>query len=286
MRHHISAILALISFPAAINAAEPEVNDTITVIENAANITVKTTQNSETAIVVKDSDGQTTYSYLFSSDQTGKTDDNWNLSLPFLRDKKKNAAVYDLSVCINPYVGGSVVSDNPSGLHGSVDVGLSDLFRARYIPTGRGFSISIGLGMGYRQYTLGGGNRFESIDRRLNISPRDENMENVRNRLGIMTFNIPVMLTQRIGKHFAISAGGRVNFNTYAKASFSCDIDGLHFKETYKGLHQRLMTVDAVGKIGFPDAVVIYVSYSPMKPFENGYGPQFKTLSFGLTIGF
>lgn len=179
MRHHISAILALISFPAAINAAEPEVNDTITVIENAANITVKTTQNSETAIVVKDSDGQTTYSYLFSSDQTGKTDDNWNLSLPFLRDKKKNAAVYDLSVCINPYVGGSVVSDNPSGLHGSVDVGLSDLFRARYIPTGRGFSISIGLGMGYRQYTLGGGNRFESIDRRLNISPRGSHTVNI-----------------------------------------------------------------------------------------------------------
>ena len=92
---------------------------------------------------------------------------------------------------------------------------------------------------------------------------------------------VPFTIEQPIGSHgFSISAGAELHLNTYTTASVKTElISGEKVTNTYKGLHQRIATVEFTGMLGWTPGVAVYVRYAPFNPFIDGYGPDYKTIS-------
>ena len=75
-------------------------------------------------------------------------------------------------------------------------------------------------------------------------------------------------------------------FNTYTTANSSWQQGDVESKLSIKNLHQRLLTVDAIARIGFRDCMAFYVRYSPMSQFKPHHGPQYDSVAIGMSLGF
>ena len=99
---------------------------------------------------------------------------------------------------------------------------------------------------------------------------------------------MPFTIEQPIGSRgFSISAGAELHLNTYTTASVKTElISGEKVTNTYKGLHQRIATIEFTGMLGWTPGVAVYVRYAPFNPFIDGYGPDYKTISVGGMLYF
>ena len=98
-----------------------------------------------------------------------------------------------------------------------------------------------------------------------------------------MTFHVPVMITQKIGKHGSFSLAGIMNFNTYATVSNRFERKDHVEKERIKGFQQRLLTAELFASIGI-GGFAVYGSWQPVSLFSAPYGPELKGWSIGLDL--
>lgn len=262
--------------------------DTVIVIEKAGEVTVTRSPDKTTRVTVNGKNDDPDFFYEFSSrliPGNNFHDTSWTPSLPFLRESKSPKAFRSIMFG-NTYFGAAIPVDCENGMRGSVELGISDLFGVSYTPADRGFSVSIGAGFGYRLLTLAKGKILNCEKQRLSIIQADPSVTDTKSRIRSFSIHVPLMLTQKIYRTFGISAGAIVNFNTYTTATTSYTTDNTTRKETFKGLHQRFLTVDFMAAIGSVGNAGLYLKYSPMQLFEKGYGPRFNCISTGITFGF
>lgn len=283
MKFITTAIAAL----AAIAAAAQETPDTIATINRAAELTVARTPDGLTITVEgRADDPGFFYQYRMQSEQ--QPDSTISLNLPFLSTSEtrqagnKRKSHFDID--IEAYVGTSI----PTGgtpVQASFEIGLSRVLTGS-VDFGGGFSFNAAAGIGYAQYAVGSGMRFDAERQHLVLVPREEGSSDCSSRLRVLRLHVPLTFTQMLSRKAYITAGAWLNLNTYVPASTDYTMGDVRTQQTFKDLHQRILTTDIIVAAGARGICGVYARYCPQSLFRDGWGPDFKSVSVGLIFNF
>ena len=258
MKFITTAIAAL----AAIAATAQEAPDTIATINRAGELTVARTPGGLTVTVEgRADDPDFFYQYRMQAEQ--QPDSTINLNLPFLgptgtQPERKRKSYFDVD--IEAYVGTS-------------------------IPTGS-TPVQASFEFGRAQYAVGAGMRFDAERQHLVLVPREEGSRDCSSRLRVLRLHVPLTFTQMLSRKAYITAGAWLNLNTYVSASTDYTIGDVRTQQTFKDLHQRILTTDIVVAAGARGICGVYARYCPQSLFRKGWGPDFKSVSVGLIFNF
>lgn len=197
-----------------------------------------------------------------------------------LRDGETNDVLMHLAVGVN------AVMDAPDGYSfapfKSWDVQWT-VFSYEYTPKNASQTYSVGLGLNWSNFGLkdNGTAFFKGAGDVVGLAAFPANTEDRFSSIHRLSLNIPLLFTQNFGKHFSVTLGPVVNFNTgcwlhnnYSVGDNSTDI-------TTKKMKQNPVTVDVMGVFDIY-GVGLYCKYSPMNVFKKDRGPEFKSLTLGL----
>lgn len=282
--------------------------DTIRVIENPDRVIV--VRDSTTTVIWAETlgdDGAAVYNYEVNVEEPteGEIDlegTSWDIELPFVRineegvsDGRGRRKRGGLSLSVigagHIYMGQRFNYNDKSGIKNSYEFGIRNLIGVKWSRGGYCPDFSVGFGISRQRYGAQRGLAFGKEGSRLILMPVDEDTQVRHTSLDVMTFQIPVMLTQPIGRDVQLMLGATACFNTYAKAHTEIARIGatgaeVRHKTEYKGLQQRLLTADVVCALGLFESVGVYASWSPVPLFQSSYGPALKAWSIGVTLNF
>ncbi|MBD5346849.1 MAG: hypothetical protein HDR92_06945 [Bacteroides sp.] len=289
-----SIILTIFLASTFIAAAQKENPDTIVGIFNPSNVTVITKANGEQVVTITITDSQENI-----TDFQSVTKDipsffdltipkRWNLEKLFKKKPKRyNRSYVSTDFFKGLYAGGIIPISNSSSINNGWEIGLSSFVRGEVGMTGRGPSVSIGAGFGWEILNVDHGYILKKEDGRLLLDLAPEGSRNIRSKIKNFHFTVPITLNLPMSRKFGIGLVGELHLNTYTTASSSWETgDGYKLKSSIKGLHQRIATIDMKAILGWYNGIGIYVNYSPMHKWLEGYGPDYKTLSVGASLLF
>lgn len=275
----ICAIVAIIPASAIASA------DTVFGFDRPDSVTIISSDNSLSVKVVGDRYGERfQYDYHTRVDSADNT--VWNINLPFTKSESSRSGRSRFSIdwCDNIYIGGTIPLDHEPGIRGGWEIGIDNIFAVCWRPARCGTALSLGFGMGYRSANVGGGRVIAMHDKILSVDPAGEGIDKASSRLHLLRFHVPLMITQRIYKDFKVRVGGILNLNTYMSATTKTQSANVTSKSNFHSLHQRFLTADLFGSLNFIDGMGVYVRWSPMQVFDNGWGPKFEALSVGVNF--
>ncbi len=215
--------------------------------------------------------------------------DNFELIFPFVGQKSKHRYRPQCTTVAfrGLYAGPLFAVKGGAAINDSWQFGLDRIVGVDYTPFRHGPTIGIGIGYAYRQLSVSAGYCLVKQGDELAAIPiGNPDVQEYHGRIRTSSFQVPLTLTQNIYKSFGISLGVILDFNTYTKAHSDYRLDGREYEVDMKGLHQRAITPELYGSIGFLDVVGVYARYMPVSMFKEEYGPTFKTFSVGVTLGF
>lgn len=290
MKTRLIAIIAAVAISSAMLSARADSlpADTLAIVKNAHNVLVTRSANVNTITITGQGDDETFY-YSYTSERVDtvaaapKVDEEWGLSLPFLREQKhKKSEVVWLG---HTQIGVCMPVDAPTGFDPSIDLGIGKIVGVNYTPSQGGPTFSFGAGIFAQKFAIHGRSMFDSEGKSLVIVDLPENAHDSHVCLYNFGFQMPFTITQNLYHGFSLSAGVVMKFNTYTTASNKYTIDNCTYEASFKGLQQRILTYDIYGGIGWEN-FSLYCRYSPVSLFSNGKGPQFDVVSFGINLGF
>lgn len=284
-------LLLLLSCWTALCASAVDENpDTIASISNASRVTVVRSDKG-TSVTVRGADGDDDAYYEFETERAVEpmfalSEPDWSPALPFTLARHRHT-LFKTTYFNNMILGASIPVSAPGAVKASVEGGILDIFGAVWQPWYHGPEFGVGVGLYYRQFAVGDRMRLDCVNRQLMLVPLgDDAIDKYRSRMRFWSFTLPVTVRQNIFRSLSVMAGAIVNFNSYAVASTSYHRnDGYSYASTFKGLHQRLVTVDIMASLNISD-MGVYVKYSPMRMFSEGWGPDMRSVSVGLIIGY
>lgn len=293
MNHKI-LILAITILTGVFGCIAQETTDTVKVIENATNITVVTKDGK--TVLSADYPGDKinqTFHYNYEVNVANNSDsiksaeefpDNWGMELPFLKDSQPtgNRVRAYFTGARRAYWGWRFNYGGKGNVKNGWEVSIPDFIAVAW--KRRGAEFEIGAGFGESRYSSMDGFAYEKVGDRLILSPIEEGMRKKESSLAIASFHVPVLYNQHIGKDFMFSLGAIMNFNTYAKATTKViSSDNHSHTTTCKGLQQNLFTVDAYASVDIC-GIGLFAKWSPMKLFNQKFGPELKGFTVGLQI--
>ncbi len=265
----------------AATATAQEASDTLASIKGAREITVTRSQEGLHAVVEGSADDPAYYyEYTTKYSDNGTESGTWTLNLPFLSSGNEYKTKKKAFIMGGEVYAGSSIPTGDTPMSASFEIGLSRVLNGSYrFGT---FSVDAGLGFGYVQYAVGGMG-FDSDRQHLVFVPYKENSRDNSSRLRIFRVHVPVTLTCMLTSKVRLTAGAWFNLNFDAWASSFHTMGDIEEKHTFKHLHQRILTTDAYLCAGYRN-IGIYARYCPQSLFRNGWGPDFESVSVGLTF--
>lgn len=148
-------------------------------------------------------------------------------------------------------------------------------------------SLTAGLGIYWRNYSLDKNSYFNKENGQLQIESFSENMYKRKSRLQTFSLELPLLYSLKFGRQrrFGMDVGPVVNFNTGANIKTQYREGDTDYSVTTHGIKQRPVTVDAIGVIRW-EALGLYVRYSPLNVLRNSAGLDFKSFSTGIMFMF
>lgn len=217
--------------------------------------------------------------------------DDWSIDLPFGCDRYTKVGKHSrsrFSALFGGFGFGFVnAMDKPEVMNtkmsNSFELFIDHILAVAWRPTCQGASIRIGVGVDWKNYRMTGTKCFIKQDSKIVVGDYTGDVDPKFSRLKVFAVTMPVTFTQEFGKGFSFSAGAVVNFNTHAsmKTRFSTKDGDVTLSNN--NIHQRKVTVDVMGQLGFK-AIGVYVKYCPMNVINTEFGPDFKSLSAGITL--
>ena len=111
-----------------------------------------------------------------------------------------------------------------------------------------------------------------------------------KSRLSVRTLSVPLSFTQAFGE-FSLRVGATAEYNFPGITRFKGQAaDGSSIKEWKSGtrfskdIKTNAFTYNVFAAVSYDEAG-FYVKYCPVQVFEDGYGPQFQTVTLGLIVG-
>ena len=293
MRTKILLSVGLLFTASAMTAEER--SDTIAQIEKPIVVRIISSPDKK-RIIVEGREGQPDYNLDYESSVSkapaDSADDMWAFNLPFAKNaeqnklRRRNNSSFD-ALC-DVYAGGVIPTEADRGFsRAGWEIGVLNAIRSQWHLSRCGTDLSLGLGIQYRSFNIGDGMILGRSDAgRLTLMPVPEEYDKASSKLHTFSLQIPLTLSQKIYKAFTIEVGGVAMLNTYTTGSCKWKIDNVESQMSVKNLHQRLLTVDALARIGWRDCLAFYVRYSPMSQFKPHHGPQYDSVAIGMSLGF
>jgi hypothetical protein len=152
-----------------------------------------------------------------------------------------------------------------------------------YTPKNSNTTISAGLGLDWRSYTLKGHkDGFFKVGDVVAVGQADVANDDFSSNIHTVALNMPVLVKQKFSKNFAVSLGAQLNWNYYARIHNHME-QGDNDTDVYtKKIGQRPFTVDILGIVHVSNGFGFYCKYSPMSVLKKDKGPDFKSLAVGI----
>lgn len=285
--------LLILAALTSVSAMAGENNDTVAIIEKPTSVVVITNENSKT-IIINGCENDPNYKLVYESDvnEAAETDIEqlWVFNPHFGRALQKNRKSGNTTAgTICDFYAGAVIPTeaDPGMSRTGWEIGMLNAGKIEWRLSHCGTRLSLGIGWQYRHFTIGDG----LMARRTKngtyvLSPIPTGYHNVKSSLKSFAIQFPLMLSQRIYRGFTFEIGGVAMLNTYTTGNCKWSEGDSTTKTPIKHLHQRLLTVDALARIGWRGDFAFYVRYSPMSQFSHHYGPQYKSVAIGASLGF
>lgn len=282
---------AVISLTAA---AQTEAPDTIAAFDNPTSVTITDRPDGTQTVTVtwlNPKGEKTAFQYTVSGPegQSSFIDNRrgWNLNrllssrTPGRHQKVTTGWMQDI------YAGALI----PTGDHGIVtggwEIGVNNIVCGIWQPGRNSAWLSLGAGLGWEIQTVGHGYTLYKDNGALVMAPHQEGHYDYRTNINRFHFTVPLSAGIPLSGSFCLKITGELHLNSYVTASSSWKMpDNVKASYSFKGLHQKIVTADITGAIGWRDGIGVYVTYSPMNPFKKGYGPEYKTIAIGGYINF
>lgn len=275
------------------SAMASETNDTVAVIEKPTSVTVINKENGKT-IIIEGRENDPAYKLVYESAVNDSTENDleqlWVFNPPFSRQTKKKGKPANPSTdaFCDIYAGAVIPSEGDLGMSRTGwEIGMLNVGKINWRLSHCGTNLSLGIGWQYRHFTIGDRMMASRADNGAYVlTPIPSDYHNVKSSLKNFAIQFPLALSQKICGNFAIEVGGVAMLNTYTTGNCSWTENGTETKRSIKHLHQRILTFDALARIGWKGSISFYVRYSPMSQFSRQYGPQYESVAVGGSIGF
>ena len=152
-----------------------------------------------------------------------------------------------------------------------------------YTPGKSNTTLSAGLGLNWRSYTLSGHKYgfYKPKDFVYIVDDFGSSLDEFSSNIHTTALTMPLLVKQKFSKSFAVSVGAQLNWNFYARIHNYCE-QGDHETDDYtKKIGQRPFSVDVLGMLHFGD-IAVYCKYSPMSVLKKDRGEEFKSLAVGI----
>lgn len=289
----LTFLLLLLTSFSGIAQSIPEPPDTIKLIKNPEKVTVSRTGETTLIQVETSTDyGSDTFSYEVTVAEPSEADSSsmMDFEIPFGIGKKKDEGKSHRKLQTSGFLMGNVYYghrfnySDKGNVKNSFELGVRNLIGIRWSKGAYTPSFSIGFGYGGQLYAAQEGFMYAKDGSNLILIPADDGSRIRSTDLFVWNFQVPLLFTLPIGRNVEFVAGAVGCFNTYAEAKTELEIDKSKYKTLYKGLQQRLFTVELTASLGICDILGVYASWSPMSLFQAPYGPKLKSWSIGATI--
>ncbi|MDE7458695.1 MAG: hypothetical protein K2M77_07480 [Muribaculaceae bacterium] len=276
----------------SVSAMASETADTVAVIDKPTSIAVINKENGK-KIIVRGREGDPDYILEYEStvndEGDSETEQLWVFNPRFARQSRNRKPTNpSVDAGCDIYAGAVIPTKADRGMSRTGwEIGMLNVAKAEWRLSRCGTRLSVGIGWQYRHFTIGDGlmaSRGENGAYAL--SPIPSEYHDVKSSLKSFAIQFPVALSQKIYRKFTIELGGVAMLNTYTTGNCTWHVGDVTTKSPVKHLHQRLLTVDALARIGWREDFAFYVRYSPMAQFKAQYGPQFESIAIGASIGF
>lgn len=280
-----------------VNAQKVIVNDTVVSVNDAKKVVV-TEKNGNVKVEIKGVEDDKDYVYSYRTEEKQESrlriSQDWELRLPFTKSDTTKVKKHRFSkwalVSGGVYVGfNKAVDDNPDlgvKMGSSLELAWDRIIGLQYRPFRKGPRFSVGLGVGWKNYRITDSyNYFDKQAGNVVLEKYGDRVVPKYSRLKVFSLRVPVMVRQKLGDDFSLSAGAVMNINTHASLK-SCYVleNGTKMEASQSGAPVRNVTYDLMGALRW-QSLGVYVKYSPMTVFKPGRGPEFKTLSVGVGFG-
>ena len=154
-----------------------------------------------------------------------------------------------------------------------------------YTPQNSKTTLSAGLGLTFRNYTLSGHDKmFSKVNDQIVVGQRESNLSDLSSSIYTMGFSMPLLVKQKFGKNFGISLGAQLNWYCYGRVNNKYEIGDHEYDINIKDIGYNPVNVDILGIIHVAEGFGIYCKYSPMNILRSSYtdNTKFQSLSFGL----
>ena len=174
-----------------------------------------------------------------------------------------------------------LLNSTEANIPGGLDFGMNLVeFGVRPYESG---AISLGIDLLMESFKAAKGCAFNSISHKTAVEPMT-GITIDRSRATVLAFGAPLNFTQTIGGKLAITIGAtaKVNLNADTYMDYT-NTTGDNCSYSVYGITTNRLTYDIHAAITYDD-FGIYGSYSPMKVFAPGAGPDFNFFSVGVII--
>lgn len=156
------------------------------------------------------------------------------------------------------------------------------VFDFEYTPLNASQTYSIGFGMNWSNFALeNSGAMFQKMGEVTALGQFPAATSSRYSSVHRLALDIPLLFTQRIGRHVSLSLGPVVKFNTGGWLHTRYDMGDQEYRISTKKIGLRPVTVDVMGVVDIY-GIGLYCKYSPMSVFKADRGPEFKSVTFGL----
>lgn len=166
---------------------------------------------------------------------------------------------------------------------------IEDLLAFR-IPVARRGDFSVGMGIDLRNYRMTGTNRFvmNYPSQAITVGGYPEGSVPGTSRLRTFSTTYNLKYVHYLGAGFRIALGPELTVvrkpgkKHEMRTTYTAE-DGPH-KERIRGIHTNKVGFNLVGIVSYKNRFGFYTKYSPTSVLENGYGPQFQSITAGIMI--
>lgn len=287
---NMKKLIAALMLAAPLMALATAPADTVASINNPKSVVISK-QGGSTTVHVKGTKKNPAYNYKFEV-RNGEADtiinkvkeEEWGLHLPFLKNGRVKLTF--ISCFEDLYIDMVWPDSKESGVKTSWEVGFGRLIAFNYMPDKAKIKLTFGIGLGARDISFKHDRRLYLNSGHLSLLPPSENEKVSSSQIVEAEMRFPFMFTAPVYRDFKFSLGVVGIWNFYSDARSTWKVGDTKYSEKYKGLHQRLLNCEFVGTLGFDELFGITFHYRPLSDFTKVYGPEFKTLSLGLSFNF
>lgn len=179
----------------------------------------------------------------------------------------------------------------PEGMHAemgkSLEIGALELIGIhRRLPAGQ--SVSLGLGINWRNYRSTLGTVFQPVDGHIELTTMPDGCRGRFSRIKIFSLQVPVLYHKELGRVSGLTAslaiGPVFNFNPHGSVKTSWyDSDNNKVTDTSNNIGHRHFSIDIMAQMRV-GVIGIYARYSPYKVLTGAAAPDFSSFSTGFTL--